>query len=539
MSITRRGGRSKVTPLLLALAGWMCLAGAVGTGAQDPSTGETTARGVVYEDANRNGRRDAGEAGLAGVRVSNGRDVVTTDEQGRYSVGVDDDDAVFVIKPRGYMTPLDEHNLPRFYYIHKPAGSPEGLKYRGVEPTGPLPESIDFGLHKQEEPERFRAVFFGDTQPRNVQEVEYLGHDVVEELIGFEAAFGVTLGDIVFDDLSVFEPYIQTVALIGLPWYNVLGNHDINFDATSDEHSDETFERYFGPATYSFDYGPVHYVVLDNVRYSGDPKSKKYAGGLSREQMQFIVNDLKHVPTDRLVVFMMHIPLYEVPERRELFEVIRKYPHTLSISAHTHYLEHVFMGPSHGNNAPQPHHHYVAVTTCGSWWTGVPDERGIPHTTMRDGAPNGYTIISFDGNGYSMRFKAARRPADEQMSIYAPNEVPAGALADTEVIVNVYAGSERSVVEMRVGDRPWTKLAQELRPDPYFADLKAMEERAKAAGKLPGRALPKIIPSPHIWVGRLPGELSPGTHLIEVRTKDMFGQEYTGRRIIRVSGAAE
>ena len=63
------------------------------------------------------------------------------------------------------------------------------------------------------------------------------------------------LGDIVFDDLSVMEPLNQAIALIGLPWYNVIGNHDLNMDAPNDELSDETFERFYGPAYYSFDHG--------------------------------------------------------------------------------------------------------------------------------------------------------------------------------------------------------------------------------------------------------------------------------------------
>lgn len=495
-----------------------------------------TARGVVYEDANRNGRRDAGEAGLAGVRVSNGVKIVATGDDGRYEIPVDDDDIVFVLKPRGLMTPVDAGNLPRFYYIHKPAGSPAGLKFRGVAPTGPLPESIDFPLHRQAEPEKFRALFFGDTQPRDTREVEYLAHDVVEELIGFDGAFGVTLGDIVFDDLSVFEPYIEAVALVGLPWYNVLGNHDINKDVDRDELSDETYERYFGPPTYSFDYGPVHYVVIDNVIYPKDlAEEKKYRGGIRDDQVEFIRNDLAGVPKDRLVVFMMHVPLYSVPERGALFELIREYPYTLSISAHTHYLEHVFMGKEQGNETGREHHHYVAVTACGSWWQGAPDERGIPHTTMRDGAPNGYTIITFDGHRYDMTYKAARRPADEQMSIWAPETVAPADASKVEVVVNVYAGSSRSTVEMRVGEAPWGKLAHVSRPDAYFAEMKALE---KSSTPPPGRKLPDAIPSPHIWVGKLPEGLAPGTHRIEVRTTDMFGKTYESSRLIRVVAPA-
>ena len=91
--------------------------------------------------------KDDNEKGLPGVRVSNGQEVVKTDANGQYSLAVSDDTILFVIKPHGFITPVDENRLPRFYYIHKPHGSPEGLKYAGVAPTGPLPESVDFPPH--------------------------------------------------------------------------------------------------------------------------------------------------------------------------------------------------------------------------------------------------------------------------------------------------------------------------------------------------------------------------------------------------------
>ena len=44
-------------------------------------------------------------------------------------------------------------------------------------------------------------------------------------------------------------------------------NHDLDFDATSDEHSFDTFRREWGPEYYSFDIGQVHFITLDDVKY--------------------------------------------------------------------------------------------------------------------------------------------------------------------------------------------------------------------------------------------------------------------------------
>ena len=63
--------------------------------------------GTVYNDLNKNGIRDAGEPGIAGVYVSNSKEVAKTDAQGRYTLPVYDDMVVFVVKPTGYMTPVD------------------------------------------------------------------------------------------------------------------------------------------------------------------------------------------------------------------------------------------------------------------------------------------------------------------------------------------------------------------------------------------------------------------------------------------------
>ena len=53
------------------------------------------ARGTVFVDANKNGLLDPNESGLANVRVSNGLDVVLTDEAGRYEIAAEDPSIIF------------------------------------------------------------------------------------------------------------------------------------------------------------------------------------------------------------------------------------------------------------------------------------------------------------------------------------------------------------------------------------------------------------------------------------------------------------
>ena len=531
-----RSSSGRMTSWAVA-GGWLVLAGcAVDRPACQRVSGGGRACGrvvgVVYHDRNGNRMRDGGEPGLSGIRVSNGREVVRTDPTGRYALDVADDTIIFVIKPSGWRTPVDGSNLPQFYYLHKPCGSP-ALKYGGVPATGPLPAGVDFPLERHAEPQRFRVIVFGDTQPYAQEEIDLLGHDIVEELVGFDAAFGVTLGDIVGDDLSLFAPLARTVAHIGLPWYNVAGNHDMDYDAPDDLHANETFERVFGPPYYSFDYGRGHFIVLDDVTWlgAGEEEKGKYRGEIGARQLAFIRNDLAETPRDRLVVLMMHIPLMEVVDREVLFALLADHPHTLSLSAHHHTMHHRLFGREDGWKGERPHHHFVAPTTCGSWWRGQLDEEQIPHATMRDGAPNGYCIVTLDGHDYSIRFKAARRPVDHQMTIFAPDEVSTTDLAGTEVLVNFFMGAADSVVEMRVGKQgAWKPMVRAERDDPYFVLMKQAEEQRGQTQ----RRLPKVEVSPHLWSANLPESLAPGSHLIQIRAKDMFDQTFTDRRAIRI-----
>src|SRR5690606_3975295 len=270
-----------------------------------------TARGYVYEDTNQNYTKDQNEKGISGVAVSNGVDVVQTDKNGYYELPVGEDNIIFVIKPTHYRFQVNEFQQPQFYYIHKPKGSPK-MDFTGVKPTGPLPASIDFGLIHEPEDEDYDSVVFGDPQVYTLEQVYFFPKGIISELVGTtDYKFGISLGDLVGDDLSLFYPYLHAISRVGLPWYHVYGNHDMNFDAKTDEMADETFESVFGPANYSFNYGKVHYVILDDVLYPDPRDGRGYWGGFREDQLQFLENDLKFVPKDYLVVISFHIPITE------------------------------------------------------------------------------------------------------------------------------------------------------------------------------------------------------------------------------------
>ncbi|MGH6796137.1 MAG: metallophosphoesterase N-terminal domain-containing protein, partial [Methylocella sp.] len=64
--------------------------------------GPKVVKGTVFESGSGARERQAGDPGIDGVLVSNGREVARTGPDGRYSLPIEDGTAVFVIKPSDY-----------------------------------------------------------------------------------------------------------------------------------------------------------------------------------------------------------------------------------------------------------------------------------------------------------------------------------------------------------------------------------------------------------------------------------------------------
>lgn len=495
--------------------------------------------GTVFLDENGNARMDPGEKGLPEVAVSNGRDVVLSGEDGTYQLPIEKEMIVFIRKPSGYELPLNEQNLPRFsYYIHHPEGSPE-LEYPGIVPTGPLPESVNFGLIPSEKKDSFTALAFGDPQPRDDRELSYYRDDIVPELADTDADVTLVLGDIMFDDLSLYDRYNRIMKTVGTPVYNILGNHDVNYDTGDNRYAKETYKKHYGPTYFSFDYGDVHFISMDNIDYMGrnDEGSARYRGHLSDTQLEWIRNDLQHVDDNMLIVLMAHIPLYSedsdgesvnTVNRAALIELLEERDRVLFLGGHRHMTFQHFLGEEFGRTNAEPIHHIATTAACGTWWRGPKNEKGIPIATQMDGVPNGYHIVEFEGNTYRERYKAADGDPDFQMRIEIPSAHPTASelREDNLILVNLFNGSERSKVRFQVDGGAWHEMQQQdAQISPYYESL---YENYDGPWSSPN-------PTNHIWTAPFPElDKAEGIHKITVWTEDMYGQEFTQSKIIEV-----
>ncbi|MGQ8337371.1 calcineurin-like phosphoesterase C-terminal domain-containing protein [Sunxiuqinia sp. A32] len=497
---------------------------------------QSVVKGVVFEDLNQNSTQDRKEKGIAGVAVSNGVDVVQTDDNGEYQLKVSNDQIIFVIKPSDYQIPVNEFKLPQFYYIHKPGGSPE-LKYEGTQGTGKLPRNVDFALYSDSSQDQFKMLVFGDPQPYSKKEVDFFAKGIVSELEGVEGvSFGLSMGDLVGDNLNLFQPYKEAVQRIGIPWYNVMGNHDMNYDGSQDNLSDESFERHFGPANYSFNHGKVHFIILDDILYPDPRDGKGYWGGFRKDQLDFVENDLQFVPKDYLIVLAFHIPISEPDggdpfrdeDRDRLFQLLKDFPQTLSISAHTHLQRQDLFFKEDGWLQDGFHHHFNSGTTSGDWYSGRLNEKGVPTSTMRDGTLKGYSYISFDKNQYQIKYKVAGKPADYQFEIYAPKVLEKDKRTSSGIIANFFMGSELDTVFYRIDDGSWNQMYPVDDYDPSYYHL--VQEWDFTDQLLDGRRPSNPKKCTHLWAGNIPTNLEAGEHIIQVKATDLFGQTHVQER---------
>jgi hypothetical protein len=522
----------------------------------EAASGSGIATGFVFEDRSGTGCRKAGDPGVPGVMVSNGRDVVLTGQDGSWRLPVASGDSLFVIKPPHWATPLGPGGIPKFSYLHQPAGTPRGLqlRYPGVAPTGPLPSTIDFPLQRQPEPRRFEALLLADTQPANATELGYVRDEVIAGVLDSGAAFAIHHGDVMGDDLSLYARYLDHLGASGIPWHHCPGNHDMNLDSPDACFAFETWKRVFGPPHYAVQYAGATFILLNNVEPRREGQG--YRGRIGEHQLSFVANVLRHVPHEELVVVSMHIPLvnYDDPanpadttvDRRALLELLARRPHTVSFAGHSHTTEHHYMGAEDGFARELPHHHHVLTAASGSWWSGPYDHRGIPVAESRDGTPRGLHVLSVDGNGYATRFVPSgraksqmrilldcpevRASADRLASAPVPHcEVSLAAAGKTQLLVDVFDGGPRTRVVYEIKGQAFPPVVMERTGmcDPFIVELFA---RNKDSCK------PWVAPAPssHIWTAPLPAGLRPGAYRLVVRTCSEFGDVHVGHAVLDV-----
>ncbi|KAF1700631.1 calcineurin-like phosphoesterase C-terminal domain-containing protein [Pseudoxanthomonas suwonensis] len=502
-------------------AAWLlaCISALACASVQAQATVEVT--GVVYQEQDGRPGRGSGEPGLAGVLVSDGEQLVRTDQDGQYRLQARAGSAVFVVKPAGHRFIPAADGLPAFW-ARVPGN---GRRF-----------AADFALPPGTGADgRFGALVFTDPQVKNGRDIEHSRRAVVEPLGRPGAALGVTLGDLVDDRTDLYPALNAVTTQLGVPWFHVPGNHDLDEGATSDAGSLRAWSRTFGPDTYAVEEGAAAFVLLDDVVVTPG-EGAGYTGGLREDQFRFIERYVAQLPRDRLLVLGLHIPLFDrgrgafrAADRERLFALLKDHPRVLVLSGHSHNQQHYWHGAADGWHGTTPLHEYNVGAICGAFWSGVPDARGIPEGTMSDGTPIGHALLTVERDGtYALAYRPARADGSDPafttaMALHAPKVLRRGAYPAWGVFANVFMGDADTRVEYRIDGGPWKPMRRVERADPRLLVENVADDLAPSLRGYDRS--PEATASGHLWRGALDTRLEAGTHRVEVRAFDRWQGE--------------
>lgn len=257
-------------------------------------SGQRIVRGVVFADANGNGRRDPGELGIPNVVVSNQETIVLTDSAGRYAIAVGSSKLIDVSVPDNF------RSVSPFWHAAGDSGSTSFA-------LQPSPQSRDFTfIHASD-------THLSAASLDKMQRFRFLADST-------GAAFTLVVGDLVLDATATpeaaarayFELFGAEARKFKAPVWAVPGNKDhfgiirprSGISPTDSSFNRGMYHQYFGPDYYSFTYGGVHFIGLNSIQVD----DSAYYGGIDRAQLAWLRRDVATIPAAMPIVVYNHIP---------------------------------------------------------------------------------------------------------------------------------------------------------------------------------------------------------------------------------------
>ena len=255
--------------------------------------------------------------GLGGVLVSNGEQIVQTDEEGRYALEV-------------------EPGVHRFVFVTVPDGFRATSEfYSSTRNWTDAQDGVDFGFESV--PERatrqFTLVQITDTHVVTEGEMLTSGEVLVESLqqLVREADPDVIVvsGDLTNrGELAELYCFREAQETVSTPVFPLFGGHDGNEERYEGGSADNTFTRNFeavlGPSYYSFDWGGRHFAFYPNEQ------SFFSLADQERKEVWFWA-DLALQPADREIVVVVH-----TPPPVSFLEALSRYNVRLVLHGHWH-----------------------------------------------------------------------------------------------------------------------------------------------------------------------------------------------------------
>lgn len=396
----------------------------------------------------------------SGVVVSDGVNVVLTNEKGEYQMRSTNRQHVFVSIPEDCEIPI--HN-----------GMPKIYKTLQFEDDAVI--QVNFELKSRPKVSSFKLLTLADVQIGDSRDLTMLSQDIIENIKNHAQALnghiiGISLGDLVWNAPGLYGDYITQINRIGVPVFSVIGNHDHNEKFKNDIESDQDFRNAFGPTYYSCNIGDWHLVVLDDVFYRGVLNHNDYSGLITQQQLEWLKKDLSHVDKSKSILVGLHIPTIrrnstqKLDNNQALYDLLKDFHRVEILSGHQHNNFSTNIAPNIRETT------FGAV--MGAFWNGK---------ICNDGSPRGFAVLSFNGNELEDKYYMGSETArDYQIRIYKSNEASyrwgriEGVLSSPDkaqplridnehLLINVFCWHTDWKVELKEDDAEWVTLTENIK----------------------------------------------------------------------------
>lgn len=208
----------------------------------------------------------------------------------------------------------------------------------------------------------YTFIAYGDSRGSGDDAVSPIHSDIVTAYIQHNPEFVIHTGDMVnsggiWNQWLEFNESIQPIWDTGIPFFGVVGNHEKYTDQWNVSDEDFTHYRQFfnfssvidNPGEtelhYSFDYGGIHFIILNTEDYFDDDTE---IFNCSQTQMDWLLTDLTNTQPTDFIVASYHRPAWSISQNRvdrwNQAETIRHEFHQLFVQ---HGVDLVFNGHDH------------------------------------------------------------------------------------------------------------------------------------------------------------------------------------------------
>lgn len=433
--------------------------------------------------------------GIAGVVVNDGVHFTKTDIQGDWSLHLDTMVSKFVSLsvPADCVLPQTDGLADGFY-----------VSVREAVRKG----RHDFVLEKRPKTgDSFHYIAISDPQIANEHDMYRWKTETVPDLCetvdslkqeGGEV-IGTTLGDLVFDNMNMWNEYKSSMKDMGMTVFQCIGNHDFNrqyqdlhnMETGASCYAEQLYNHYFGPTDYSYNVGKVHVVTMKDINYVGN---KHFMESLTGAQLAWLKKDLSYVPKGSTVFLNFHAaawnrvyPRGNIRNAAQLKEILEPYKVHV-FCGHTHFYQNVEV-------FPMLYQHNIGAA-CGAWWGGW---------INRCGAPNGYLVVKVDGDNLSWHYKGTRRSPYYQFRVYKKGEFKSQS---SFVVANVWDWDDACRIVWYQDGKLMGNMEQFVDADEAFAS--SLANRASA------------VPTAHLFRA-MPKD---GAKVIRIVWTNRFGESY-------------